>query len=119
MKFDNKEEYLKHRDKLVNDAEKLVEDNKIQECNNIIKMIKEEDLENNFLNEDDPIALANKRALEDNRKVTDLNSLNVNIENGAVIDSLGGEKVTNLFLNKCEKLQDRVKATEEEKKNIK
>lgn len=116
MKFSNREEYLKHRDKLVNDAEKLVEDNKIQECNNIIKMIKEEDLENNFLNEDDPIALANKRALEDNRKVTDLNSLNVNIENGVVIDSLGGEKVTNLFLNKCEKLQDRVKATEEEKK---
>lgn len=115
MKFSNREEYLKHRDKLVNDAEKLVEDNKIQECNNIIKMIKEEDLENNFLNEDDPIALANGRALEDNRKGTDISSLSVNIDNGSVIDSIGGEKVTSIFLNKGEKLQDRVKVEEEEK----
>lgn len=115
MKFSNREEYLKHRDKLVNDAEKLVEDNKIQECNNIIKMIKEEDLENYFLNEDDPIALANKRALEDNRKGTDISSLSANIDNGSVIDSIGGEKVTSIFLNKGEKLQDRVKVEEEEK----
>ena len=114
-----REEYAAKRTKLLNEAQNLLNENKLEESN--AKMAEIETLDQQFSNE--ATAAANKRALEDNHRVTNIYSNGVNVENGTVIDSIGnvkgGNNVSNsLFLNKSDKLADRVKLQDENSKQL-
>lgn len=114
-----REEYAAKRTKLLNEAQNLLNENKLEESN--AKMAEIETLDQQFSNE--AKALANTRALEDNHRVTNIYSNGVNVENGTVIDSIGnvkgGNNVSNsLFLNKSDKLADRVKLQDENSKQL-
>ena len=114
-----REEYAAKRKKLLDEAQSLLNENKLEESN--AKMAEIETLDQQFSNE--ATAAANKRALEDNHRVTNIYSNGVNVENGTVIDSIGnvkgGNNVSNsLFLNKSDKLADRVKLQDENSKQL-
>ena len=114
-----REEYAAKRTKLLNEAQNLLNENKLEESN--AKMAEIETLDEQFSNE--AKTLANTRALEDNHRVTNFYSNGVNVENGTVIDSIGnvkgGNNVSNsLFLNKSDKLADRVKLQDENSKQL-
>ena len=140
-------EYRAERQRLTDEGQKIIDkstkDNYMnkseqEKVDNILEQIKKLDNENKELDEKyknnfenyinslvhtDGRALANERALEDNHRITDLSSKSVNIENGIVIDSIGdsirGEnKVSNLFLNKSDKLADRVSVSDEKTKEL-
>lgn len=81
------------------------------------------DINQPFKKQNSPLELANKRALEDNHGVTDIYSKSVNIENGTVIDSIDNiirreNMVPSLFLNKTDKLADRVNVSDEKTKEL-
>ena len=114
-----REEYAAKRKKLLDEAQSLLNENKLEESN--AKMAEIETLDEQFSNE--AKTLANTRALEDNHRVTNFYSNGVNVENGTVIDSIGnvkgGNNVSNsLFLNKSDKLADRVKLQDENSKQL-
>lgn len=118
MKFETYKEYKDYRNNLYLKAEELLETknfNDIKEAERIIDEIKalDEDHKDLLLNN------ANENAYKDNYKPTNIFNKSANIEEGKVIDSIGnefkkaGEKMDNLFLNKGEKLADRVNVTDE------
>lgn len=132
MRFKNYEEYSEERNRLIDEAEKVLdqydenkpitaEDNK--KVQNLIEKIKVIDKENiDLKDEKNAVELANERALKGGSKVTDIYSLGVDV-NGTIIESTvmdtsitnslntykrGDKKMPNLFLNKTDKLTDRV-----------
>lgn len=118
MKFETYKEYKDYRNNLYSKAEELLETNNyndIKEAERIMNEIQalDEDHKDLSLNN------ANENAYKDNYKPTNIFNKSANIEEGKVIDSIGnefkkaGEKMDNLFLNKGEKLADRVNVTDE------
>lgn len=83
-------------EKLFEEAEKALNCNEIKRANEIMDKI-----ENSTHN---PVALANKRALESNNQI-DINLIDT-------VNTLGGDKMNTLFLNKSEKLTDRLEKNE-------
>lgn len=79
----NKEQYLEMRNGLYTEAERLINEGKIDEGNSKIEEIKE--LDNRF--ETETKALANLNALKDNTRVTNIENLGVANVSGTVIDS--------------------------------
>lgn len=78
-----KEKYLEMRNGLYNEAEKLINEGKIEEGQ--AKMQEITDLDNKFDNE--ATALANLNALKDNVKVTDIQNKSINVPGAQVLDS--------------------------------
>ena len=83
----NKQKYLDLRNGLYAEAEKLIDEGKIEEGQSKIKEIT--DLDNKYENE--AKALANLNALKDNVRVTNLANLSNNNVKGTVIDAFGAE----------------------------
>lgn len=117
MKFETYKEYKDYRNNLYSKAEELLETNNyndIKEAERIMNEIQalDEDHKDLLLNN------ANENAYKDNYKPTNIFNKSANIEEGKVIDSMGnefkkaGEKMDNLFLNKGEKLSERIGITE-------
>ncbi len=117
MKFETYKEYMDYRNNLYSKAEELLETNNyndIKEAERIMNEIQalDEDHKDLSLNN------ANENAYKDNYKPTNIFNKSANIEEGKVIDSIGnefkkeGEKMDNLFLNKGDKLKDRINVKE-------
>lgn len=69
-----------------------------------------------------PKDLANKKALENNSKAYDIFAGGVNLENGIIGESIGnfigGNNVSKLFLNKSDKLTDRVIISDDKQREL-
>ena len=122
MKFKTYEEYKTKRDELINQATQIVSnsetDDDINRANEIMEQIELIDSENEHL----LLNMVNERSYKDNYKPTNIYNKGVNIEGGTIIDSIGntytkeGEGMNqSIFLNKSDKLADRVKHSEEDK----
>lgn len=85
----NKEKYLEMRNGLMNDAEKLIADGKIEESK--AKMKEVEDLDNQW--ESIKLANANLNALKDNVSVTDLENKSVEVKGGKTVENIQQPKV--------------------------
>lgn len=85
----NKEKYLEMRNGLMNDAEKLIADGKIEESK--AKMKEVEDLDNQW--ESIKLANANLNALKDNVNVTDLENKSVEVKGGKTVENIQQPKV--------------------------
>lgn len=86
----NKEKYLELRNGLMAEIENLIAEGKIEESN--AKMKEVEELDNKW--EEIKLANANLNALKDNDKVLNLESENVNVEGGKIVDSIMRNKET-------------------------
>lgn len=97
---------MNKRDELLAKAQSLIDENKIKEANQVMDQIREMDKE-----------AANKRALQDNQIITDITKKGVNIKGGTVIDSINSygsdNTMKSVFLNKSEKLTDKITINEE------
>ena len=97
---------MNKRDELLAKAQSLIDENKIKEANQVMDQIREMDKE-----------AANKRALQDNHIITDITKKGVNIKGGTVIDSINSygsdNTMKSVFLNKSEKLTDKITINEE------
>lgn len=80
----NKEKYLEMRNGLMNEAEKLIADGKIEESK--AKMKEVEDLDNQW--ESIKLANANLNALKDNVNVTDLENKSVEVKGGKTVENI-------------------------------
>lgn len=98
--------YKEERESLLNKAQSLLNDNNVSEANKIMNQVRELDKEE-----------VNKRALEDNHRITDITAKGVIVKDGRVLDSInsfGGEKLMdNIFLNKADNLSDKIMLNEE------
>ena len=86
-----KEKYLEMRNGLYNDAEKLINEGKIDEGNAKMQEIK--DLDNKFENE--ATAMANLNALKDHVKVSDIQNLGTQVQGGTIVDSTSNKEEDN------------------------
>ena len=93
-----KEKYLEMRNGLYNEAEKLINEGKIEEGNKKIQEIT--DLDNKF--EDEAKALANLNAMKDKAVVTNLNNSSVNVQGSKVIEGINNEANETDFTNSVE-----------------
>lgn len=105
----DKETYIERRNELLEKGQKLINEGKISEFNDIKAQI--EKLDNDY--EADKKAQANLKALQDNHKVTDITKLSKNIT-GEIVASTGSKNISSAFLNKGEKLADRIILDDEE-----
>lgn len=80
-----KEQYLNDRNSLINEAEKLINEGKLNEAEVKTKAVEELDAKY----ENEARALANLNALRDNHKITDVSKLGTQ-HSGKVIDTFGG-----------------------------
>lgn len=90
----NKEKYLTQRNEIYSEAEKLINEGKIEEANAKIEEIK--NLDQQFENE--AKAMANLNALKDNAKAANIEKFDNANKVGKIIDSIGnnlGEDFTN------------------------
>lgn len=90
----NKEKYLTQRNEIYSEAEKLINEGKIEEANAKIEEIK--NLDQQFENE--AKAMANLNALKDNSKAANIENFDNANKVGKIIDSIGnnlGEDFTN------------------------
>jgi len=80
----NFEQYLKLRNELTNEAEKLIAENKLDEANAKMKEI--EDLDNKW--EGVKVANANLNALKDSQKATDIENKSEQVEGGQIVGEM-------------------------------
>lgn len=93
-----KEKYLEMRNGLYNEAEKLINEGKIEEANN--KMQEITNLDNKF--EDEAKALANLNAMKDKAVVSNLSNSSVNVQGSKVIEGINNEANETDFTNSVE-----------------
>ncbi len=80
----NFEQYLKLRNELTNEAEKLIAESKLDEANAKMKEI--EDLDNKW--EGVKVANANLNALKDSQKATDIENKSEHVEGGQIVGEM-------------------------------
>lgn len=93
-----KEKYLEMRNGLYNEAEKLINEGKIEEANN--KMQEITNLDNKF--EDEAKALANLNAMKDKAVISNLSNSSVNVQGSKVIEGINNEANETDFTNSVE-----------------
>lgn len=106
----NKETYIERRNELLEKGQKLINEGKISEFNDIKTQI--EKLDNDY--EEYTKTQANLNALQDNHKITDIWDKAANVNVGKVVASTGSKNTFSMFLNKGDKLSDRVQLDEDE-----
>jgi HK97 family phage major capsid protein len=84
----NKEQYVEQRNALMNEAETLINENKLEESE--AKMTEIKELDNSW--ELSKVAAANLQALKGNTEVTKLENKSVNLEGGKVLDNIQDAK---------------------------
>ncbi len=85
----NKEKYLEQRKALLDEAETLINEGKVEEST--AKMKEVETLDNKW--EETKLANANMEALKDKTKVTDIENKSVEVEGGIIVDGILESKV--------------------------
>lgn len=85
----NKEKYLEQRKALLDEAEALINEGKVEEST--AKMKEVETLDNKW--EETKLANANMNALKDKTKITDLEDKSVDVKGGTVVDGILENKV--------------------------
>lgn len=93
----NKEMYIKQRNELIEKGQKLINEGKISEFDDIKVQI--ENLDNDY--EEYTKAQANLNALQDNHKITNIQNKSVNV-NGAKVVVSTNNNVEENFTNKKE-----------------